>query len=84
MNLDLTKHRLIYEGPLTWRLSKGQKNLELLVLVLEQFIVLLQKDSDKYILKNYSSNKNCPKEEASHSPIIAFGQQFLYRAVATG
>ncbi|XP_018027834.1 pleckstrin homology domain-containing family G member 5 [Hyalella azteca] len=82
-NLDLTKHRLIYEGPLTWRLSKGQKNLELLVLVLEQFIVLLQKDSDKYILKNYSSNKNCPKEEASHSPIIAFGQQFLYRAVAT-
>ncbi|KAF2364275.1 Dbl (DH) domain [Trinorchestia longiramus] len=82
-NLDLTKHRLIYEGPLTWRLSKSQKNVDLHVLVLEKFIVLLQKDSDKYVLKNYSLNKASIKEDSSHSPIIKFGAQFLYRAVAT-
>ena len=84
-NLDLTKHRLIYEGPLTWRLPKGQKNLDLHVLILEEFTVLLQKDNDRYLLKNFSINKSTGKEDKlSHSPIIRFGSTFLFRDVATG
>ncbi|XP_068204014.1 rho guanine nucleotide exchange factor 11-like [Palaemon carinicauda] len=84
-NLDLTKHKLIYEGPLTWRIAKGQKNIDLHVLLLDEFIVLLQKADDKYILKNHSINKSLGKDDnkLTHSPIIKYGQSFLFRAVAT-
>ncbi|XP_064107436.1 uncharacterized protein LOC135216228 isoform X5 [Macrobrachium nipponense] len=84
-NLDLTKHRLIYEGPLTWRIAKGQKNIDLHVLLLDEFIVLLQKADDKYILKNHSINKSLGKDDnkLTHSPIIKYGPSFLFRAVAT-
>lgn len=84
-NLDLTKHKLIYEGLLTWRVAKGQKNIDLLVLLLDEFIVLLQKADDKYILKNHSIIKTLMKDEnkLTHSPIIKYGS-LLFRAVATG
>lgn len=85
-NLDLTKHKLIYEGLLTWRVAKGQKNIDLLVLLLDEFIVLLQKADDKYILKNHSIIKAMVKDEnkLTHSPIIKYGPSMLFRAVATG
>lgn len=85
-NLDLTKHKLIYEGPLTWRIAKGQKNIDLHVLLLDEFIVLLQKADDKYILKNHSINKSLGKDDnkLTHSPIIKYGPSMLFRAVATG
>ncbi|XP_076036474.1 uncharacterized protein LOC143022237 [Oratosquilla oratoria] len=84
-NLDLSKHKLIYEGPLTWRISKGQKNIDLHVLLLDDFIVLLQKVDDKYILKNHSINISVGKEDTkfTHSPIIKYGPSTLFRAVAT-
>lgn len=84
-NLDLTKHRLIYEGPLTWRIAKGQKNIDLLVLLLDEFIVLLQKADDKYVLKNHSIIKSLGKDDnkLTHSPIIKYGPSMLFRAVAT-
>lgn len=84
-NLDLTKHKLIYEGLLTWRVAKGQKNIDLLVLLLDEFIVLLQKADDKYILKNHSIIKSMVKDEnkLTHSPIIKYGPSMLFRAVAT-
>ncbi|XP_042870463.1 rho guanine nucleotide exchange factor 11-like isoform X4 [Penaeus japonicus] len=84
-NLDLTKHKLIYEGPLTWRIAKGQKNIDLHVLLLDEFIVLLQKADDKYILKNHSINKSLGKDDnkLTHSPIIKYGPSMLFRAVAT-
>lgn len=84
--MDLTKHKLIYEGMLTWRVAKGQKNIDLLVLLLDEFIVLLQKTDDKYILKNHSIIKSAVKDEnkLTHSPIIKYGPSMLFRAVATG
>ncbi|KAK7081943.1 RhoGEF domain [Halocaridina rubra] len=84
-NLDLTKHKLIYEGPLIWRIAKGQKNIDLHVLLLDEFIVLLQKADDKYILKNHSINKSLGKDDnkLTHSPIIKYGPSMLFRAVAT-
>lgn len=83
-NLDLTKHKLIYEGSLTWRIAKGQKNIDLLVLLLDEFIVLLQKADDKYILKNHSKSLGRDDNKLTHSPIIKYGPSMLYRAVATG
>lgn len=85
-NLDLTKHHLIYAGNLTWRLAKGQKNIDLLVLLLEDAIVLLQRQDDKYILKNHSIIKNFTKDDnkLTHSPIIKYGPSMLFREVATG
>ncbi|XP_063889546.1 rho guanine nucleotide exchange factor 11-like isoform X4 [Scylla paramamosain] len=84
-HLELTKHRLIYEGQLTWRVAKGQKNIDLQVLMLDEFIVLLQKADDKYILKNHSISKSPVKDEnkLTHSPIIKYGPSMLFRAVAT-
>ena len=84
--LDLTKHTLVHEGPLTWKTSRGQKNIELHVLILEDCIVLLQKDSDKYVLKYHSLNKSLAKDENKMNmlaPVIKFGT-FLCREVATG
>ncbi|XP_046676809.1 rho guanine nucleotide exchange factor 11-like isoform X3 [Homalodisca vitripennis] len=54
-NLDLTRHRLIYEGPLNWRIANRPKLIDLHVLLLEDVIILLQKQDDKYVLKFYSS-----------------------------
>ncbi|XP_054285231.1 rho guanine nucleotide exchange factor 12 [Macrosteles quadrilineatus] len=54
-NLDLTRHRLIHEGPLNWRIANRPKPIDLHVLLLEDIIILLQKQDDKYVLKYYSS-----------------------------
>lgn len=83
-NFELTKHRLIYEGALTWR-TKGQKNVDLHVVLLEEYILLLQKQDDKYVLKFHSINFLNSKEESkfTHSPIIKIAT-VLVRPVATG
>lgn len=57
-NLDVTKRRLIYEGPLQWRLPKG-KPVDLHVVLLDDTILLLHRQDDKYTLKmlvNHNSN----------------------------
>lgn len=54
-NLDLTRHRLIYEGSLMWRIASRPRPLDLHVLLLEDVIILLQKQDDKYVLKFFSS-----------------------------
>ena len=83
-NFELTKHRLIYEGALTWR-TKGQKNVDLHVVLLEEYILLLQKQDDKYVLKFHSINYLNSKEESkcTHRPIIKIAT-VLVRPVATG
>ncbi|KAJ9582237.1 hypothetical protein L9F63_003366, partial [Diploptera punctata] len=48
--LDLTKHRLIYEGSLNWRIGNRQKLIDLHVLLLDDVIILLQKQDEKYVL----------------------------------
>ncbi|KAL1124679.1 hypothetical protein AAG570_001303 [Ranatra chinensis] len=53
-NIDLTKHRLIHEGCLNWRIANRPKLIDLHVLLLEDVIVLLQKQDEKYVLKFYN------------------------------
>ena len=52
-NLDLRDHRLIYDGQLTMKLgeTKRFKTIDLHVLLLEDCIMLLQRQDDKYLLK---------------------------------
>ncbi|KAJ1521308.1 hypothetical protein ONE63_002986 [Megalurothrips usitatus] len=72
-NLDITKHKLIHEGPLNWRIGSRQKFVDLHVLLMEEIIILLQRQDEKFILKYYnvnsggtSSNERAP----TLSPII--------------
>ncbi|KAI5741903.1 hypothetical protein M8J77_000951 [Diaphorina citri] len=71
-NLDLTRHKLIYEGNLQLRIATTrQKLIELYVLLLEDIIVLLQKQDDsKYVLKFYNMNSTTGERTPSLSPII--------------
>ena len=81
----MTKHTLIHEGPLTWRI-KGLKNIDLQVLILEDSIVLLQKENDKYILKYHclKNDKNSKEDnKLNHPPILKLGT-FIFRPVAVG
>merc|ERR1719225_530141 len=87
-NLDLTKHRLIYDGPLTMKLgdTKRFKTIDLHVLLLEDCIMLLQKQDDKYLLKFHTSTfgtTGAPQgQKFCHSPVIKFSTM-LVRPVAT-
>ena len=89
-NLDLTKHRLIYDGPLTLKLgdTKRFKTIELHVVLLEDCIMLLQKQDDKYLLKFHTSTVGnaavgSQGHKFCHSPVIKFSAM-LVRPVATG
>lgn len=88
-NLDLTKHRLIYDGPLTMKLgdTKRFKTIDLHVLLLEDCIMLLQKQDDKYLLKFHTSTFGTTAvgtqgHKFCHSPVIKFATM-LVRPVAT-
>merc|ERR1719225_352554 len=88
-NLDLTKHRLIYDGPLTMKLgdTKRFKTIDLHVLLLEDCIMLLQKQDDKYLLKFHTSTFGTTAvgtqgHKFCHSPVIKFSAM-LVRPVAT-
>uniref|UniRef100_A0AAA9SF99 Rho guanine nucleotide exchange factor 1 n=1 Tax=Bos taurus TaxID=9913 RepID=A0AAA9SF99_BOVIN len=52
-NLDITKKRLIYEGPLTWRVTKD-KAVEVHVLLLDDLLLLLQRQDERFLLKSHS------------------------------
>ncbi|KAG5200836.1 rho guanine nucleotide exchange factor 1 isoform X1 [Ovis aries] len=52
-SLDITKKRLIYEGPLTWRVTKD-KAVEVHVLLLNDLLLLLQRQDERLLLKSHS------------------------------
>lgn len=52
-NLDITRKRLIHEGPLTWRVTKD-KAVEVHVLLLDDLLLLLQRQDDRFLLKSHS------------------------------
>uniref|UniRef100_A0A9J8DJ19 Rho guanine nucleotide exchange factor (GEF) 12b n=1 Tax=Cyprinus carpio carpio TaxID=630221 RepID=A0A9J8DJ19_CYPCA len=54
-NLDLTKRKMVHEGPLSWKVNKD-KTIELYTLLLEDILVLLQRQDEKLILKCHSKN----------------------------
>ncbi|KAL1769587.1 rho guanine nucleotide exchange factor 1 isoform X1 [Sigmodon hispidus] len=52
-NLDITKKKLVHEGPLTWRVTKD-KAIEVHVLLLDDLLLLLQRQDEKLLLKSHS------------------------------
>ncbi|XP_028282151.1 rho guanine nucleotide exchange factor 1 isoform X3 [Parambassis ranga] len=81
-NIDLTQKKMLYEGPLTWRVTK-EKAIEVQCVLLGDLLVLLQKQDDKMVLK-CQSKSNIAVQEGKQmlSPIIKLDSVFL-REVAT-
>ncbi|XP_062367235.1 rho guanine nucleotide exchange factor 11 [Cinclus cinclus] len=82
-NLDLTSHRMIHEGPLTWRVGKD-KSVELHVLLLEELLVLLQRQDERLVLKCHSKGALGASSDTkqSFSPVLKLSS-LLVRSVAT-
>ncbi|XP_059176336.1 rho guanine nucleotide exchange factor 12-like isoform X3 [Physella acuta] len=82
-NLDLTKGRLIFDGPLTWKL-RSHRTVDLHVLLFDDMLVLLQKQDDRYVLKCQSTNVQSARDEHkyTHSPVLRL-QNLLARSLAT-
>uniref|UniRef100_A0A8C4DBC7 Rho guanine nucleotide exchange factor (GEF) 1 n=1 Tax=Dicentrarchus labrax TaxID=13489 RepID=A0A8C4DBC7_DICLA len=81
-NIDLTQKKMLYEGPLTWRVTK-EKAIEVQCVLLGDLLVLLQRQDDKMVLK-CQSKSNIAVQEGKQmlSPIIKLDSVFL-REVAT-
>ncbi|XP_020766491.2 rho guanine nucleotide exchange factor 11 isoform X9 [Odocoileus virginianus] len=81
-SLDLTTRKMIHEGPLTWRISKD-KTLDLHVLLLEDLLVLLQKQDEKLLLKCHSKTAvGSADSKQTFSPVLKLNA-VLVRSVAT-
>nr|XP_037853656.1 rho guanine nucleotide exchange factor 11 isoform X14 [Chlorocebus sabaeus] len=81
-SLDLTTRKMIHEGPLTWRISKD-KTLDLHVLLLEDLLVLLQKQDEKLLLKCHSKTTvGSSDSKQTFSPVLKLNA-VLIRSVAT-
>uniref|UniRef100_A0A4W5MA13 Rho guanine nucleotide exchange factor 12 n=1 Tax=Hucho hucho TaxID=62062 RepID=A0A4W5MA13_9TELE len=81
-SLDLTKRKMVHEGPLSWKVNKD-KTIELYTLLLEDILVLLQKQDERLVLKCHSKNL-AGTADTKHifSPIINLNT-VLVRSVAT-
>ncbi|KAK0152594.1 Rho guanine nucleotide exchange factor 12 [Merluccius polli] len=75
-NLDLTKGKMVHEGPLSWKINKD-KSIELYSILLEEVLVLLQRQDERLVLKCQSMNM-----KGTFSPIIKLNN-VLVRPVAT-
>lgn len=81
-SLDLTSRRMIHEGPLTWRIGKD-KTVDLHVLLLEDLLVLLQKQDEKLVLKCHSKTAlGSSDNKQTFSPVLKLNS-VLIRSVAT-
>ncbi|XP_077776836.1 rho guanine nucleotide exchange factor 11 isoform X4 [Podarcis muralis] len=81
-NLDLRSRRMIHEGPLSWRISKD-KTVDLHVLLLEDLLVLLQKQDEKLVLKCHSKMAlGSSDTKQTFSPVLKLNA-VLIRSVAT-
>uniref|UniRef100_F7DVU8 Rho guanine nucleotide exchange factor 1 n=1 Tax=Ornithorhynchus anatinus TaxID=9258 RepID=F7DVU8_ORNAN len=52
-NLDITQKKLIHEGSLTWRVTRD-KAVEVYVLLLDDLLLLLQRQDERLLLKSHS------------------------------
>ncbi|XP_061453886.1 rho guanine nucleotide exchange factor 1 isoform X2 [Rhineura floridana] len=81
-NTDITKRNLVYEGPLTWRVTKD-KSVDVHVLLLDDILVLLQKQEERLVLKCHSRTITpTPDGKQMLSPIIKLNSA-MTREVAT-
>ncbi|XP_071326342.1 rho guanine nucleotide exchange factor 1 isoform X3 [Trachinotus anak] len=81
-NIDLTQKKMLFEGPLIWKVTK-EKAIEVQCVLLGDLLVLLQRQDDKMVLK-CQSKSNIAMQEGKQmlSPIIKLDSVFL-REVAT-
>ncbi|XP_014840905.1 PREDICTED: rho guanine nucleotide exchange factor 1 isoform X10 [Poecilia mexicana] len=81
-SIDLTQRKMVFEGPLVWRVTK-EKAIDVHCLLLDDMLVLVQKQEDKMLLKCQSkSNMTAQEGKQMLSPIIKLDSVFL-REVAT-
>ncbi|XP_067365124.1 rho guanine nucleotide exchange factor 1 isoform X2 [Channa argus] len=81
-SIDLTQRKMLFEGQLTWKVTK-EKAIEVQCVLLGDLLVLLQKQDDKLILKCQSKTPIAVQEgKQMLSPIIKLDSVFL-RDVAT-
>uniref|UniRef100_A0A3P9KGV8 Rho guanine nucleotide exchange factor 12-like n=1 Tax=Oryzias latipes TaxID=8090 RepID=A0A3P9KGV8_ORYLA len=81
-NLDLTKKKMVHEGPLSWKVNRD-KTIELYTLLLEDIMVLLQKQDERLVLKLHGKNlASIADLKNIFSPIIKLNT-VLVRPVAT-
>nr|XP_042136656.1 rho guanine nucleotide exchange factor 12 isoform X1 [Peromyscus maniculatus bairdii] len=81
-NLDLTKRKMIHEGPLVWKVNRD-KSIDLYTLLLEDILVLLQKQDDKLVLRCHSKIlASTADSKHTFSPVIKLST-VLVRQVAT-
>ncbi|XP_068457060.1 rho guanine nucleotide exchange factor 12-like [Clinocottus analis] len=81
-NLDLTKRKMVHEGPLSWKVNKD-KTIELYSILLEDILVLLQKQDERLVLRFHGKNP-ASAADTKHifSPVIKLNT-VLVRPVAT-
>lgn len=81
-SLDLRGRHMIHEGPLNWRISKD-KTIDLHVLLLEDLLVLLQRQDERLVLKCHSKTALVSSDtKQTFSPILKLSS-LLVRSVAT-
>ncbi|XP_042296336.1 rho guanine nucleotide exchange factor 11 isoform X3 [Sceloporus undulatus] len=82
-NLDLRSRRMIHEGLLSWRISKDKTVADLHVLLLEDLLVLLQRQDEKLVLKCHSKmTLGSSDTKQTFSPVLKLNS-VLIRSVAT-
>ncbi|XP_074836748.1 rho guanine nucleotide exchange factor 1 isoform X2 [Carettochelys insculpta] len=81
-NTDITKRNLVHEGPLTWRVSRD-KAVDVHVLLLDDMLVLLQRQEERLVLRCHSRPAGpMPEPRQLLSPIIKLSSA-MAREVAT-
>lgn len=80
-NLDLSQKSLVHEGPLSWKLTKD-KAIEMYSLLLEDILVLLQKQDERLVLKLHGKTPTSAESKQIFSPVIRLSS-VLVRPVAT-
>ncbi|XP_046548246.1 LOW QUALITY PROTEIN: rho guanine nucleotide exchange factor 11-like [Haliotis rubra] len=82
-NLDVTQHKLVHDGVLSMKL-RSHRMMDVHVVLLENIMVLLQKQDDKLVLcqSNAQSSRAEDKFVNTHSPLLKL-QNLLARNVAT-
>ncbi|XP_075402837.1 rho guanine nucleotide exchange factor 12 isoform X2 [Tenrec ecaudatus] len=81
-NLDLTKRKMIHEGPLVWKVNRD-KTIDLYTLLLEDILVLLQKQDDRLVLRCHCKILAATADSKhTFSPVIKLNT-VLVRQVAT-
>ncbi|KAG1937919.1 rho guanine nucleotide exchange factor [Pimephales promelas] len=82
-NLDLTRKRMIHEGPLTWRVSKD-KAIEIQALLLSDLLLLLLKGPDERLILRCPSRSlgGATDLKMTFCPVVRLDSS-LVRSVAT-